>query len=171
MTATTNSYPGVPEFAQENFAIDNLQDEIRVDRLCSDFLRTFYLNQVERCGLGPEQASALAYGADYFLREFIIPDRRENIFQLAPGRVRQFAGNWYIVKTLEPNMKELQGILEGVRAFYEYCQSSGKVSAELLTEIGRDCADLDFYAARIESFWAIEGDGFQSWNRACGIEG
>ncbi len=166
----TSKFWATAEFAPENFEIKDLQDEIRVDRLCSDFLRTFFLDLVERSGLSPEQASPLAYGADHFLREFVIPDRQENIFRLSPGRVRQFAGNWYIVKTMEPNMTELRGILEGTQAFYEYCHRCGLVSGEFLEDLRRDCADLDFYAARIEAFWAIEGDGYLSWDRACRIE-
>lgn len=158
-------------FLTENFNITGLEDEIRVDALCRRLLEFFYRDLVEERKLLPEEASALAYGADYFLREYVIPDRGENIFALRPGRVRQFAGNWYIVRTLEPNMAELSSILRGVEAFYAYCQQRGKVSAELGRSVAVECADLDYYRQRIESFWAIEGDGYCAWERECSLKG
>ncbi len=158
------------EFSPDKFNIANLQDEIRVDELCGALLRFFYLDMVEEGNLPPVQAGLLAHGADYFLREFIIPDRQENIFLIRPGRVRQFAGNWYIIKNLEPNMAELGGILAGVEAFYLYCQKLGRVSNELVNDVRRDCADLDYYAERIERFWAIKENGYIAWDRECSLD-
>lgn len=157
-------------FARENFDIRNLQDEIRVDELCQRFLKCFCRDLVEKEGLSPEKAGALAHGADYFLREFVIADRRENIFALRGGRVRQFAGNWYIIRNLEPNMAELEGILKGVEAFYAYCFTVGKVTGELAEAVRQECARLDYYRQRIDDFWAIEGDGYQAWERECTLK-
>jgi hypothetical protein len=159
-----------PLFARENFEIHNLQDEIRVDELCQRLLHCFRRELVENEKLPPEQAGALAHGADYFLREFVIPDRRENILALRPGRVRQFAGNWYIVRNLEPNMAELGSILQGVEAFYAYLGKVGKVSAELKAAVRQECALLDYYSQRIDDFWAIEGDGYAAWERECTLK-
>ncbi len=122
------SIPRDELFKKQNFDIDDLQDEIRVDELCGRLLRFFYLDLMEREAMSSAEAGALAHGADYFLREFIIPDRRENIFELRPGRVRQFAGTWYIIRNMEPNMAELTGILNGVEAFYRYCWRLGKIA-------------------------------------------
>ncbi|MCK7482142.1 MAG: hypothetical protein M0C28_37060 [Candidatus Moduliflexus flocculans] len=36
----------------------------------------------------------------YFLREFVIAECDDNLFRLPAERVRQFAGHWYIVRTL-----------------------------------------------------------------------
>lgn len=157
-------------FRRENFDIRDLQDEIRADQLCRRLLEIFYLDLVEERGLPPEEASALAYGADYFLREFLIPDRQENIFALRAGRVRQFAGNWYIVRNLEPNMTELERILRGVDAFYDYCLRVGKISAEQAGAIRRECGELSYYGGRIESFWAIEKDGYFTWDAECTLK-
>lgn len=155
------------EFDRQHFDIKTLDDEIRVDALCQEFLKLFYCDLVERQALTAEAASALAYGADYFLREFVIPDRLENLFLLRPGRVRQFAGNWYIVRTLEPNMVELRSILSGVDAFYAFCLRQAKVTAALREQVRQEAADLPFYEARIQAFWAISDDGFCAWDRAC----
>ncbi len=157
-------------FGEENFDVDTLQDEIRVDELCQRFLRLFYLDLVENRGLNNEEAAALAYGADYFLRDFIVADRCENIFRLAPQRVRQFGGTWYIVKNLEPNIAELSVQLQGIAAFYRYCAEAGKVSRDMAAEIERQCSDISFYRRRIESFWEITGDGYLAWNKACSLE-
>lgn len=159
--------PRAPQFAVELFALDSLDDEIRVDLLCRQFLRLFYLDLTDGQGLSAEQAAPLTYGADYFLRDFIIADRRENIFLIDPQRVRQFAGNWYIITNLEPNLAELQTQLQGIAAFYKYCAQVGKVTESFADEIVRHCSALDYYRERIESFWAISGDGFLAWNQAC----
>jgi hypothetical protein len=157
-------------FNKDHFDIRDLQDEIRADELCGHFLQIFYRAIVEDEKFHKEDAGLLAHGADYFLREFVIPDRRENIFELSPGRVRQFAGNWYIIKNLEPNMKELRGILQGIEAFYQYCEKTGMVSSDILDNVHKECADLEFYRQRIESFWAIEGDGYQRWEQECSLK-
>lgn len=155
------------DFAPQHFDIKTLDDEIRVDQLCQEFLKLFYCDLVECRGLPPEAASALAYGADYFLREFVIPDRLENLFSLRPGRVRQFAGNWYIVRTLEPNLVELGSILQGVDAFYDFCLRQQKVTPVLRDQVRQESAELPFYEARIKAFWEISGDGFSAWDQAC----
>ena len=158
------------QFARENFEVRSLQDEIRIDELCGRLLHCFRRDLTENEQLPPEQAGALAHGADYFLREFVIPHRHENIFTLRPGRVRQFAGNWYIVRTLEPNMAELESLLHGIAAFYAWCFRVGKVSAEMAETVRQECAMLDFYRQRIEDFWAIEGDGYLAWERECTLK-
>ncbi len=157
-------------FAEKNFEIHTLEDEIRVSDLCDRLLKLYYLYQVEDKGLAPEQASALAYGASYFLKDFIVDHCRENILTPARGRVRQFAGNWYIVKNLEPNMVELQTILDGVKSFYQYAAMVKMLSSERLAPIEAECADLSFYKERIESFWAIEKDGYSHWETACSLK-
>lgn len=157
-------------FKKKNFDVADLQDEIRVDELCSRLLRFFCQHLIQQEGISPAEAGTLAQGADYFLREFVIPDRRENIFALRPGRVRQFAGNWYIIRNLEPNMAELTGILRGVAAFYHYARQKGKVSSELADRVAEECRDLPFYSQRIESFWEIQGDGYIAWEKECSLK-
>src|SRR6266568_3016154 len=82
------------------------KDELRVDGLCQKLLMRFYFQLLED-GISPDQATFLASSADYFIRDFVVAIRERNIFDEHPGLVRQFAGNWYIVNTLEPNMPEL----------------------------------------------------------------
>jgi len=158
------------EFSIELFEISSLDAEIRADRLCEALLRIFCHHQAEEGGLRPEVAGAQARGADYLLREFIIGDRRENIFKVAPERIRQFAGNWYITKTLEPNLKELQAILQGTAEFYGFLSNFGLYPAEQTAQVRSFCHDLDYYQQRIDDYWAINEDGFSAWNSACPVE-
>lgn len=157
-------------FEEENYHIAGLEDEIRADRLCRRLLEHFYLERVQEGELPAEEASALAYGADYFLREFVIGELRENILTLSAGRIRLFAGNWYIVKTLEPNLVELHGILEGVAAFYAYCARQELVPAPLAEEIRRQAQQLDYFRSRIESFWNLQGDAYPEWEAECSLK-
>jgi len=149
------------------FDIADWRDEARVDALCVELLKSFHHHLAEEIGMDPLEAGALARGADYFLREFVIGDRQDNLLELPPQRVRQFAGHWYIIRTMEPNMTELGGILGGVAAFYTWCESTGRVEHWRCQNIVLHCRALEEYAARIESFWEIRDDGFIAWQNSC----
>ncbi|UFS69684.1 hypothetical protein LPW11_17530 [Geomonas sp. RF6] len=154
---------------KKDFVVMTLDDELRVDQLCSDLLHRFYCERMES-GLTPEQATALARGADYFVRDFVISIKSRSIFEETPGIVRQFAGNWYIVNTLEPNAQELEGYLAGIREFYRFLYGHQLISPRFLQVIEGECADLDFYTGRIASFWDITGDGYRAWERECTLK-
>lgn len=157
-------------FAEENFNVAGLDDEIRVDKLCRDLLRRFHEDLTREQGLGAEEGAALAWGADYFLRDFIIAERGDNLLRITPNRVRQFGGTWYIIKNLEPNIVELSAHLRGIAAFYRFLAQQGLISPHQAEQLAEACATLDFYRDRIESFWAITGDGYLSWERACTLK-
>ena len=157
-------------FEKKNYDISSLDDEIRADGLCDQLLKQCYLYLIDIHRLGAEEASRLCYGVSYFLREYLIPDRRANLFDLAPQLIRQFAGNWYIIKNMEPNLAELTGILEGVVAFYDYLNHLQLISRQLLEEVQHSCAELDYYQGRIESFLAIEKDGYFKWDDECPLK-
>jgi len=155
---------------KKDFSIVTLDDEILADQRCIDLLRHFNQHLTCLAGLSPEQAGELCRGADYFLREFVIADRHDNLFNLSAERIRQFAGHWYIIRTPEPNMTELQGILHGTCHFYKFLAEQDLVDAHTAREIALQCAETDYYRTRIEDFWAIEGDGFDAWRQACPLE-
>lgn len=151
------------------YNVTSLDDEIRVDRLCAELLKIFCRDLVANDDAGPEEVSQLARGAAYFLCEFIVPHCMENIFHLDPLRVEQFAGNWYIVNNIEPNMAELTEMLTGIMAFYHYADQLGLVDTDRYAQISDSCRKLDYYHQRIESFLNITGDGFYDWNDACPV--
>jgi len=151
----------------DNFLISNLNDEIRVDQQCQALLKDFHRYLLERGECPPLEAGSRAGGADYFLRDFVIDSLRANIFAVSARQVRGFAGNWYIHRTLEPNMKELGAILKGVAAFYYYCADNGWVNIAMSKEIATVCADLDYFHQRIDSFHALKGDDYPGWCEAC----
>jgi hypothetical protein len=151
------------------FDVANWQDEARVDRLCVELLKKFHRSLLDEQQTEPLEAGNLARGADYFLREFIIGDRQENIFDITPKRVRQFAGNWYIIKNMEPNMEELTDLLFGIDAFYSWCTDIGHYDDELQKQIQSYCQDLDLYRERIEKFWDIT-DNYSEWDSAISLK-
>ncbi|MDH3999505.1 MAG: hypothetical protein OET90_11800, partial [Desulfuromonadales bacterium] len=116
----TSEYPNVDleQIDIDEYTINSLDDELRVDRLCVGLIRQMFQTLTQQQTHSPEQAGEMCHGIDYFLREFIIGDRCENLFTIAPERIRQFAGHWYIIRTVEPNMTELGGILAGTKTFY-----------------------------------------------------
>jgi len=154
---------------RDDFRLESLDDELRVDELCRNLLRHCYDRLLED-GLTPDKATFLASGADYFVRDFVVGYKHRNLLDERPGIVRQFAGNWYIVNTLEPDIAELAGHLEGVGAFYRFLRSGGFITARFLREIEQECADREYYARRIDSFWEIRGDGYFAWERECTLK-
>lgn len=154
----------------DDYTITTLDDEIRVDQLCVDLLRRFNQHMTQQARLNPEQAGEICHGADYFLREFIIADRHNNLFRIDPERVRQFAGHWYIIRTPEPNMIELDTILKGTAEFYDYLANQGLVDQQNAADIKAHCLEHDYYQQRIDDFWAITGEGYNAWRQACPLE-
>jgi len=154
---------------KQDYVLNTLDDEVRVDNLCKELLHRFY-NESMQAGLTPADATALASGADYFIRDFVVSIKRRSIFDERAGIVRQFAGNWYIVNTLEPVASEIEGYLAGVKAFYRFLHGHQLISLKFLQALEAECAELDYYASRIESFWAITGDGYPAWEKECSLK-
>lgn len=170
MTEQTGPLPLLQGLRKTDYSISTLEDEIRVDRLCIDLLRHLFQDLSVRGKLPNRQAGDLCQGADYFLREFIVADRRENLFEIQPVRVRQFAGHWYIVRTAEPTLNELRSILEGIAEFYRFLARQELILTSQAESIAAHCRELGYYQQRIDDFWAIENDGFDTWRRACPLE-
>ncbi len=156
-------------FDPKQYDISNLEDEIRVDRLCACLLKVFHDDLLNIQKLDPLAAGSLARGADYFLRDYMIDRHRCNIFAITGERLKGFAGNWYIVQNLEPDMTELADILSGVMAFYRFCTMRKLLNTETCLELEYHCKNHDYYQQRITAFFDIEGDGFLSWDKECPI--
>lgn len=150
----------------DDFNISDLDAEIKVDRQCSELLKKFHA-QLLQDGIDPLEAGQLAHGADYFLRDFIIADRRMNLFQIDHDTIRQFAGHWYITKNLEPNIKELASLLQGIAVFCTYLLQRELLEQHIHQQIQRATAELDFYQQRIDQFWDMSDDGYHQWCSAC----
>jgi hypothetical protein len=145
------------------------EDFMRVDDLCRTILLSFY-EHLQTDGLSAEEATELAKGADYFIRDFVVDFKAFNLFDEHHGIVRQFAGNWYIFNTLEPDIRHLGWHLLGIRAFYRFLQDQRLISPEYLENIEKECADLAYYEGRIKSFWEIDGDGYLAWEAECSLK-
>jgi hypothetical protein len=154
---------------KKEFDQETLDDVLRVDRLCQGILKHFYLS-LQGEGHSPEAATRLAASADYFVRDFVVDNRVRNLFEERIGLVRQFAGNWYIVNTLEPDIKDLGEHLTGIAAFYRFLHDRKLISSSYLKRMEKECADLPYYESRIESFWAIKGDGYEAWEKVCSLK-
>ncbi len=154
-------------FDREHFHIKSFDDEIRVDKNCKALLQIFHKHLLDDKKFEPLQAGLLASGADYYLRDFMVDQQRTNIFDVSADLVKRFAGNWYIITTLEPNLTELRDILAGVSHFYSFCAEKEVVPTETAAAVTEACQQHDFSPQRIETFHAISGDGFITWNAVC----
>ena len=151
------------------FSLKDDLDDLRVDRLCQMLLKRCYDSLVAG-GMPADEATRLASGADYYVRDYLLDNRRENVFCETTGMIRRFAGNWYIVNTLEPNLAELATMLQGIAAFYRFLAAEGLVDDGHLARIEAECADTDYYGSRIEAYWQISGDGYLEWERECSLK-
>jgi len=167
---TQNSITAEDLHNKANYSIASLEDEIRADRHCAALLKQFHQYLLHELKTDPLEAGSLAAGADYFLREFIIGSKQENILDIPPLRVRQFGGNWYIIRNLEPNLDELTDMMLGTAAFYRYCAVQKLINKTTAEEIAQECAQLDNFSRRIEEFHDIKGDGFKHWDLCCPLD-
>ncbi len=154
-------------FDPKNYKIVTFEDEIKVDNNCKNLLIQYHQYLQSDKTIDPLTAGSMAGGADFFLRDFMIDNRRKNVFAISADLVRGFAGNWYIVNTLEANMVELESFLIGIAGFYNYCVINKVVTSGLAEEVNQACSELDFYSQRIEAFNNLIDDGFTAWNKAC----
>jgi hypothetical protein len=157
------------KLVSEDFDITTLEDELRVDELCRELLLTFYHERLG-AGISEHEATLFANSADYYLRDYLIGARQLNLLDQTPGHVRRFAGNWYIVNTLDPDKEELKTHLAGIREFYSFLEREGAISESFRTSIEAECSDIDFYQERIDSFWDISGDGYYEWLSECSLK-
>jgi hypothetical protein len=167
MPETTNSTEPDQLFDPEKYAIKSFDDELRVDKLCKELLKQYHHYLLNNKGIHPLKAGSHASGADYFLRDFMIDNRRTNITAISPDLIHSFAGNWYIINTLEPNLEELSTILLGINHFYRFCAEKNIIPTELADSIQHACSRTQYYRERIESFHTITGDGYMTWNNSC----
>lgn len=154
-------------FDQNNDSIETLDDEIRSDQLCRKLLKQYHQYLLEEKGTEPLEAGAQASGADFFLRDFMIDNQRTNVFHISAELVRGFAGNWYIINTLEPNMDELKSILKGIDSFYTFCAAKKLINPSTAEKVNQSCNHLDYYQQRINSFHNLIEDGYAAWNNEC----
>jgi len=155
---------------RKNYSIKSLEDEIKADNNCKVLLQLFHEYLLKNKSIIPIEAGSIASGTDYFLRDFMIDNRRTNIFDISPELVRSFAGNWYIINTIEPNMAELKSILTGISYFYSFCAEKKIVSQEIAIKVHQTCTRSDYYHKRIENFHNITGDGYIAWNSECPLQ-
>ncbi|PLX98537.1 MAG: hypothetical protein C0622_11640 [Desulfuromonas sp.] len=167
MTAPDSTINATSLYQPENYTPGSLEDEIRIDGLCRELLQHFLKYLREERQQEPLLAGSNASGADYFLRDYLVDHCRANIFKIQADHVRGFAGNWYIVSTLEANMEELAGLLDGIREFYTFSAARGLVSEKKAAEIAAACGEREYYAARIDSFHELKDNEYLTWNRDC----
>ena len=157
-------------FDAENYTIGTLEDEIRADQTCKVLLKLYHQYLLKDKSISPLEAGTQASGADYFLRDFMLDNRRTSPFKLSADLVRRFAGNWYIISTLEPNMVELKNILAGVSCFADFCVANNMIGQPLAKKINQSCSNIEFYQQRIDSFNDLSGDNFTAWNNDCPLQ-
>lgn len=157
-------------FNVDSYRVNDLNDEITADGNCRELLKIFHKSLVEQGNIEPLEAGSHARGADYFLRDYMIDRCRRNILTVSAGNVAGFAGNWYIVNTLEPNMKELESLLNGIRQFYLFCSNKNILSGVDFESVEKACTDLKYYHERIEAFHNLKENAFQHWNDLCPIQ-
>lgn len=154
----------------ESYTIADASDILRVDRLCRELLDR-YRAELDAAGNRSVQDAAARFGgAAYFLRDFIIDHLQANLLRVGPRQVRGFAGNWYIVSTLEPNTRELEAILPGVADFYRFAAARNLLDKQTAEAIAAACREFDYYQQRIIAFHDLQGAGYQEWRQECPID-
>lgn len=160
----------IPEidFEHDDFDFTTMDEELRVDERCQSLLKHFY-QALQLNGRTAQQASDLAFCVDFYLRDYVLDFCRQNVVRPQPGLIRRFAANWYITHTLDPEPALLERSLEGIREFYRFLHGQHFISREELIWLEEETQQTEFYRNRIETFLAIYGDGFVTWEAECPI--
>ena len=153
-------------FDHEDFDFETLEEELKADQQCRRLLQQFFV-WLQQQELTPEQASELAYSADYYLRDYLLDFLRCNLLRPQPEQVRAFAGNWYITRTMEPEYGVLCRHLTAITHLCRFLYELGLISCEELQQMEQEAADHDYYRQRVERFLALTGDGFKEWDQEC----
>jgi hypothetical protein len=154
------------EFEHDDFEFDTIDEELLVDGRCQQILKQFYLF-LQQQGMPAEQASELAFGADLYLRDYLIDFGRQNIARPQPGIVTKFAGSWYITHTLDPEFASLERHLTALSELYRFMHRQHLISADELSFLLKEAGQIEFYRQRIDSFLNLTGDGFVAWDAKC----
>lgn len=169
MVTVANKENDSDPFDPKIYSFITLEDEITADNNCKALLKLYHQYLLKNDGFSPLEAGSMASGADYYLRDYMIDNRRTNIFKISPELIYGCAGNWYIVNNLNPTMTELVSILTGTSHFYRFCAEKKLIDPLTSEQIDLACSRHDYYQQRIESFNDLLGDGFSAWNQACPI--
>jgi hypothetical protein len=154
------------QFEHDDFEFETIDEELLVDGRCQQILKQFYLF-LQQQGMAAEQASELAFGADLFLRDYLIDFGRQNIVRPQSGIVTKFAGSWYITHTLDPEFASLERLLTAISELYRYLHRRHLISADELSFLLEEAGQLEFYRQRIDSFLHLTGAGFVAWDAEC----
>jgi hypothetical protein len=154
------------EFEHDDFEFDTIDEELLVDGRCQEILKQFYLF-LQQQGMAAEEASELAFGADLYLRDYLIDFGRQNIVRPQPGIVTKFAASWYITHTLDPEFASLSRNLKAVSELYRFQHRRHLISADELSFLLEEAGQLEFYRQRIDSFLNLTGAGFAAWDAEC----
>lgn len=154
------------ELKHDDFDFSDLEEELRVDERCCTLLNGFYVDLLAQ-GFDEKVASDWAFCADYYLRDYLLDYSRQNVIRPKPGIVKSFAGNWFITRNLNPEIDALEKHLKAIDGLYCYLQKQHYITAEELGCLMSEIWQLDFYRKRIDTFLAINGDGFLEWDMEC----
>jgi hypothetical protein len=157
------------EFEATDFDFEDIDEELRADNNCRALLNRFYMDLLSR-GISDQDASELAFCADYYLRDYLLDHLRQNIVRPRTGIVRFFAGNWFIVKTLDPEIAVLEKHLKAIAELYQFLHRQHCISKDELDYLLGEAGQTEFYKKRIDSFLEICGEGYNSWGSECLLE-
>jgi hypothetical protein len=159
---------GLPkiEFEHEDFTPGAIADEIMLDERCRLLLNQFYSNLLES-GCTPEDASKLAFSADYYLRDYLTDFARQDVARPLPGIIRRFAANWFITRTLDPDIALLERHLDAIRQFYRFLQQQNIISPDEFSFLEDEAGQTSYYKERIDSFLSVTVDSYVAWDTEC----
>jgi hypothetical protein len=136
---------------------------IAPDRNAQKMLGEFFNWLKDDKGLTPQDASELAHAADRYLRDFVVDIMAIQPEETSAKLVRMYLGNWYIVNTLTPTLKEIELIARALELLHAHAAITGKITAECATEASATAKDPTPFKERLEQFWDLTPEGIDSW--------
>jgi len=94
---------------------------------------------------------------------FIYEDNIDNILYIYDDTIRKFLGNWYIRKSISPQISEIKSFLRAISNFFTFLKKEDFISKEDLQEIKQVCPDTGWFEMRLKTYFETQEDDFYDW--------
>jgi len=115
-------------------------------------------------GVKEKKAEKLTNHASLFVMDYLFTySDTTNILAVDEDIIRVYLGNWYIRKSMNPTLKEINASLRAISRFYTFLHKEGFISKETLEEIKSVCKDKKWFEMRLKAYFNKNREDFYDW--------
>ncbi|MGC8497427.1 MAG: hypothetical protein ACP5NL_05475 [Thermoplasmata archaeon] len=102
--------------------------------------------------------------AAYFIMNYVfVYEDLESILEVSGDTIRKFLGNWYIRKSMDPNIATIKSFLRAISDFFTFIHKEGFITDEDLDDIKEVCEDISWFEMRLRTYYMVSEEDFLKW--------